>query len=159
MQPTLSFKFKTVDEYIATFPAGTKSILEDVRRTIKEAAPGAEELISYNMPALKLHGMLVYYATYKKHIGFYPTGSGIEAFKKELSVYKGAKGSVQFPLDKPLPLDLISDIVKFRVENNLEKGKKKKQGLRVTNFDCFLFLFLLYALQRPLNLGLYRNHF
>ncbi len=121
-----SIKFKTVDEYLSSLPANTKNILKELRKTIKQAAPQAEELISYNMPAFKLNGMLVYYAAYKEHIGFYPTPSGIEAFKKELSVYKGAKGTVQFPLDKPMPLDLIIKIVKFRVKKNLEKAEKKK---------------------------------
>jgi uncharacterized protein YdhG (YjbR/CyaY superfamily) len=121
----LSTKFKTVDEYLSAFPANTKSILKELRKTIKQAAPQAEELISYNMPAYKSAGILVYYAAYKEHIGFYPTPSGIETFKKELSDYKGAKGSIQFPLDEPLPFDLISKIVKFRVRENLEKGKKK----------------------------------
>src|SRR4051812_44541721 len=107
-------KFKTVDEYIATFPAGTKSMLKEMRKTIKEAAPDAEEKISYNMPAFKLHGMLVYYAGYKAHIGFYPVSSAIAAFKKELSGYEQSKGTIRFPLDGPLPLRLISKIVKFR---------------------------------------------
>lgn len=126
----LSTKFKTVDEYFSTFPAGTKRLLKELQKTIKQAAPQAEELISYNMPAYKLNGMLVYYAAYKNHIGFYPTPSGIEAFKKELAGYEGAKGSVQFPTDKPMPFDLITKIVKFRVKENLEaekaKVKKKK---------------------------------
>jgi uncharacterized protein YdhG (YjbR/CyaY superfamily) len=123
-------KFNTVDEYIDAFPDKTKALLEKLRKAIKRAAPQAEEVISYNMPAFKLHGALVYYAGYKYHIGFYPTTSGITAFKKELSVYKGAKGSVQFSLDEPLPLDLVSRIVRFRVKENLEKAslklKKKK---------------------------------
>ena len=118
-------KFQTVDEYLASFPEPTKRILKEIRKTIKKAAPAAEELISYNMPAFKLHGVLVYYAGYQNHIGFYPTPSGIEAFKKELSGYVSAKGSVQFPIDKPMPLDLISEIVKFRVEENLENAKTK----------------------------------
>ena len=123
MEPGI--KFKTVDEYIATFPAKTKSILKELRKTIKQSAPQAEEVISYNMPAMKLHGALVYYAAYKNHIGFYPVSSGIRAFQKELAVYKGAKGSVQFPIDGPMPLTLISKIVKFRVSENLEKEKLK----------------------------------
>lgn len=98
-------------------------MLEELRQAIKLAAPAAEEVISYQMPAFKYHGVLVYFAAYKHHIGVYPTSSGIAAFKKELSVYKGAKGSVQFPLDKPLPLALIKKIVKFRVKENLEKRK------------------------------------
>lgn len=123
-------RFSSVDEYIKVFPGKTKTLLEKLRKTIKRAAPQAEEVISYNMPAFKLHGALVYYAGYKNHIGFYPTTSGIAAFRKELSVYKGAKGSVQFPLDHPLPVDLVTRIVKFRVKENLEKAsaklKKKK---------------------------------
>src|SRR6478672_8801305 len=98
-------KFQTVDEYLASFPESTKRILKEIRKTIKKAAPSAEETISYNMPAFKLQGMLVYYAGYQNHIGFYPTPSGIEAFKTELSGYESAKGSVQFPIDKPMPLD------------------------------------------------------
>jgi uncharacterized protein YdhG (YjbR/CyaY superfamily) len=125
-------KFSTVDEYIDSFPGKTKLLLEKMRKTIRKAAPQAEELISYNMPGFKLHGPLVYFAGYKNHIGFYAIPSGIAAFKKELSVYKGAKGSVQFPLDEPLPLELVARIVKFRVKENLEKAsqkpKKKKSG-------------------------------
>ena len=122
---------RDIDEYIAGFPKDIREILEKIRATIRKAAPEAEEAISYGMPAFKLNGYLVYFAAYKKHIGFYPVPTGIEAFKKELSAYKGAKGSVQFPLDKPMPLDLISKIVKFRVKENLEKAKtkvKKKQS-------------------------------
>jgi len=119
-------KFKTVDEYLSAFPASTKKFLQQVQKTIKQAAPDAEELISYNMPAFKLNGMLVFYAGYDNHIGFYPTPSGIEAFKKELSGYKQAKGSVQFPLDEPMPLDLITRIVKYRVKENAAKATAKK---------------------------------
>lgn len=119
-------KFTGVDNYIAAFPDDTQKKLKQIRATIKKAAPKAEELISYNMPAFKLNGMLVYYAAYKKHIGFYPTGSGIAAFKKELSIYKGAKGSVQFPLDKPIPLNIITKIVKHRVKENIAREKAKK---------------------------------
>jgi len=121
-----STKFKTVDQYISSFPTNTKSILKEIRKTIKLGAPMAEELISYNMPAFKLHSNLVYYAGYKKHIGFYPGTGAIIKFKDELSIYKSAKGSVQFPLDKPMPLGLIRNIVKFRVKENLERAKKKK---------------------------------
>jgi len=115
--------------YIAAFPKGTQDLLMQLRTTIKKAAPQAEEVLSYQMPAYKFHGILVYFAGHKHHIGFYPTSSGIEAFKQELSVYKGAKGSVQFPLDQPLPLRLISQIVKFRVIENREKAiaKSKKK--------------------------------
>ena len=134
MKPT-STKFETVDEYLSAFPKNIRDILKELRQTIKQAAPQAEEVISYNIPAFKLNGMLVYYAAYKEHIGFYPTPSGIEAFKKELSRYEGAKGSVQFPLDKPIPFDLISKIVKFRVKKNLEKtkSKEKKKNSVVSN--------------------------
>ena len=125
-----STKFKTVDEYISAFPANKKKILRQVRQTIKQAAPQAEELISYNMPAYRYNGMLVYFAGYKNHIGFYPITSAIKAFKKELAAYEGAKGTVRFPLDKPLPLGLISKMVKFRVKENEAKAllKKKKKS-------------------------------
>jgi uncharacterized protein YdhG (YjbR/CyaY superfamily) len=121
-----SKKFKTVDEYISTFPKDTKEMLLQIRQTVKEAAPDAEEVISYNMPAIKQHSVLVYYAGYKAHIGFYPTAMGIEAFTKELSAFKGSKGAVQFALDEPLPLKLISKIVKFRVKADKEKNSEKK---------------------------------
>ena len=121
-------KFKTVDEYIAAFPKPTQDILQELRNKISDSAPEAQELISYNMPAFKLGGILVYYAAYKNHIGFYPTPSAIEAFKKELATYEQAKGSVQFPIDKPLPLSLISKIVKYRVRENLEKTDIKRKG-------------------------------
>jgi len=118
--------FNTIDEYVATFPKETQEILNEVRAAIKESAPEAEEKISYQMPTFFLNGNLVHFAAYKNHIGFYPTPSGIEAFKKELSKYEGAKGSVQFPIDKPMPLKLISRIVKYRVAENLKKTRKKK---------------------------------
>jgi uncharacterized protein YdhG (YjbR/CyaY superfamily) len=121
-----SIKFKTVDEYISTFPAGTKKILQQVRTTIKAAAPQAEDVISYNMPASKLNGILVYYAAYEKHIGFYPTASGIKVFEDQLGDYKFSKGAIQFPIDKPMPVDLITKIVKFRVKETWEKEKAKK---------------------------------
>lgn len=114
-------KFKTVEEYFSVQPEHTRALLEELRKTIKKTAPKAEEVISYNIPAFKQEGLLVYYAAFDKHIGFYPTPSGIKAFKKELSAYKGAKGSVQFPLDEPLPLSLISKIVKYRVKENTGK--------------------------------------
>ena len=125
METNAKTKFKTVDEYFSTFPKNVKNILTELRKTIKQAAPEAEELISYNMPAFKLNGILVYYAAYNKHIGFYPTSSGIETFKNELSVYKWGKGSIQFPLDQPLPTELITNIVKFRVMRNSEKAATK----------------------------------
>ena len=119
----------SIDEYIGTFPQEIQILLEQVRTTIKQAAPEAEEAIKYAMPTFVLNGNLVHFAAFKNHIGFYPVPSGIEAFKKELSVYKGAKGSVQFPLDKPMPLKLISEIVKFRVNENRLKAKTKKRCL------------------------------
>jgi len=114
------------DSYIATFPLPTQKLLQQVRETIKKAAPNAQEVISYNMPAFKYKGMLVWFAGYAHHIGFYPGASGIAEFKHEFSNYKNAKGSVQFPLDKPLPLDLIARIVKFKVSENEEKELLKK---------------------------------
>ena len=116
---------KDIDTYISLHPENVKVILEKLRETIKEAAPEAEEVISYQMPAFKFHGILVYFAACKNHIGFYPTASVINVFKEELSAYKGAKGSVQFPLDKPLPLKLIKKIVQYRVKQNLSKVKQK----------------------------------
>ena len=116
---------KSIDEYIANFPGEIQEMLAALRATIREAAPKAEEAISYQMPTFRLHGNLVHFAAHKNHIGFYPTSSGIEKFKKELSVYEGAKGSVKFPIDKPLPLDLVSKIVSYRVRENLEKAKTK----------------------------------
>ena len=117
----------TIDEYIATFPVDIQAILQKVRETIRKAAPQAEEAISYQMPTFKLNGNLVHFAAFKNHIGFYPVPSGIEKFKKELSVYPQGKGSVQFPLDRPIPYALISKIVKFRVKENLEKAKAKRK--------------------------------
>ncbi len=119
-------EFKDIDSYIATFPTNVQEKLEQVRNAIKSSAPKAEEVISYNMPAFKYHGMLVYFAGYKNHIGFYSLPSGHKAFEKELSKYKQGKGSVQFPLDKPMPLALIKKMVKFRVKENSEKAKLKK---------------------------------
>jgi uncharacterized protein YdhG (YjbR/CyaY superfamily) len=120
-------KPSNIDEYIAIFPGEVQNMLEQIRVTIKKAAPQAIEVISYGMPAFKLNGILVWFAGYSKHIGFYPKASGIEVFKKELSVYKNAKGSVQFPLDKLLPLELITEIVKFRVAENMQNVKPKKK--------------------------------
>lgn len=109
----------TIDEYIKTFPSNVQQMMEQIRFTIKENAPEAEESFSYGMPAYKTNGKpLVYFAGYKNHIGFYATPNGHEEFKKELSIYKQGKGSVQFPITEPMPLDLIADIVKFRVANN-----------------------------------------
>jgi len=120
---------KNIDEYIAGFPHDVQEILEKIRMTIRKAAPDAEETIKYQIPTFTLKGNLVHFAAFKKHIGFYPPTTGNEKFKNELSVYEGAKGSVKFPLDKPIPFDLISKIVKLRVKENLDrveaKGKKK----------------------------------
>lgn len=116
---------KTIDEYIAGFPPDVQVILEKMRETIRKAAPGAEEKISYQIPAFALKGNLVYFAAFKNHIGFYPTSSGTQAFKKELSIYEGSKGTVRFPKDKPLPLTLIRKIVKFRVAENIKKAEAK----------------------------------
>jgi len=117
---------QTIDEYIAGFPPDVQKILEKIRLTIRKAAPDAEEAIKYRMPTFTLKGTnLVHFAGFKNHIGFYPVPTGIEKFKKELSVYEGGKGSVQFPLDKPIPFGLISRIVKFRVKENLAKAKAK----------------------------------
>ena len=119
-------KTPDIDTYIAGFPKETQAILERLRSTIQKAAPRAGETISYGIPTFTLEGNLVHFAAFKNHIGFYPTPSGIEAFKEVLSVYEGAKGSIKFPIDKPLPFQLISKIVKFRVQENLEKAARKK---------------------------------
>lgn len=115
----------TIDEYIATFPKTIQDLLEKLREVIKDAAPSAEEAIRYRMPTFRLKHNLVHFAAFKKHIGFYPTSSGVEAFKEELSPYKTSKGAIQFPLDKPLPFDLVRKIVQFRVKEELDKNKKK----------------------------------
>jgi len=114
---------QTIDEYIAGFPQDVQEILEKLRLTIRAAAPDAAEKISYQMPTFFLKGNLVHFAAFKNHIGFYPAPTGIEEFEAELSAYVGGKGSVRFPIDQPMPLDLISRIVKFRVKENLEKAK------------------------------------
>jgi uncharacterized protein YdhG (YjbR/CyaY superfamily) len=114
-------QFKNMDEYIETFPEDVQIILEKMRQTIKKAAPEAEEGISYQMHTFKLNGKnLVHFAAFKNHIGFYPIPSGIEAFKEELSLYKQGKGSVQFPMDKPIPYDLVKKIVDYRAKENLD---------------------------------------
>ena len=117
--------FRSIDEYIATFPEDIQALLEAVRATIKASAPDAEERISYQMPTFVLNGNLVHFAALKNHIGFYPTSSGIEAFKDELSMYEGTKGAVKFPINQPLPMELISKIVQFRVTENLKKAAAK----------------------------------
>ncbi len=123
----ISIKAINIDEYIAAFPKDVQKTLQQLRITIQKAAPKAEEVISYQMPAFKQKGVLVYFAAYKNHIGFYPTSSGIRVFKDEISGYKNSKGAVQFPIDKPLPIQLISKMVKFRVKENLEKEQAKKK--------------------------------
>ena len=125
--PTDKAAPQTIAAYIAGFPPKTQAILKKVRQTIRQAAPGAEEAIKYRMPTFTLHGNLVHFAAFKTHIGFYPTPTGIEQFKRELSAYESAKGSVQFPLDQPIPYDLISRIVKFRVKENLERAEAKRK--------------------------------
>jgi uncharacterized protein YdhG (YjbR/CyaY superfamily) len=117
--------YSTIDEYIATFPKDVQKILQQLRQTIKAAAPEAEEKISYQIPTFALQGNLVHFAAYKTHIGFYPAPSGIKTFAQELSQYETAKGSVRFPIQDPLPLALISNIVKFRVVENLKLAAKK----------------------------------
>jgi len=115
-------QFKTIDEYIKTFPQDVQAVLQKMRQTIRKAAPQAEEAISYQMPTFKLNGRnLVHFAGYKRHVGFYPVPSGIDAFEKELSPYKQGKGSVQFPLDRPVPYDLVRKIVLFRMKENLAR--------------------------------------
>jgi uncharacterized protein YdhG (YjbR/CyaY superfamily) len=120
-------QFKTMDEYIDTFPEDVRRILNELRQTIKEVAPEAKETINYQIPTFTLNGNLVHFAAFENHIGFYPTPRGMEAFKKELSGYKGAKGSVQFPLNEPLPLPLIRRIVEYRVKENMERKQTKKR--------------------------------
>ena len=118
---------QNIDEYIAGFPMDVQEILEKIRRTIREAAPDAEETIKYQMPTFTLKGNLVHFAAFNEHIGFYPTPTGTKTFQKELAVYRGGKGSVRFPLDKPIPFALISQIVKFRVKENLERAAAKEK--------------------------------
>ena len=117
--------FNSIDEYIATFPEPIQKILQEVRATIKAAAPDATEKISYQMPTFDLKGNLVHFGAYKNHIGFYPTPSGTEAFKAELAQYEAGKGSIRFPLDEPMPLDLITRVVHLRVAENLQKAEQK----------------------------------
>lgn len=120
----------SIDEYIAAFPNDVQAVLEQIRATIQKTAPDAEETIKYGMPTFTLKGNLVYFAAYKKHIGFYPAPTGNEEFKEALANYKTGKGSVQFPLDKPMPLELIVKMVEWRVKQNTEKAGKKKSGAR-----------------------------
>lgn len=116
----------SIDEYITQCPPEVQPVLQKIRQVVKEAAPDAVERISYQMPAFYENGDLVYFGAHAHHIGFYPTGSGIEAFKDELTAYKWSKGAVQFPLDQPVPYDLIRRMVKFRVAENLKKNSPKK---------------------------------
>ncbi|MEA2572997.1 MAG: hypothetical protein QOH93_295 [Chloroflexia bacterium] len=123
--------FRSVDEYVATFPEDIQALLQAVRATVKAAAPGAEERMSYQMPTFKLDGILVYFAAWKSHIGLYPAaGRVFEAFSDELSRYQTAKGSIRFPMNEPLPLELISRIVQFRVAENREKAAAKGRTKR-----------------------------
>ena len=119
--------YESIDDYISKFPPEIQEILSTIRKVIKEAAPEAKEKISYQMPTFELHGNLVHYAAFKNHIGFYPTPNGIDAYKEELSGYKGAKGSIQFPINQPMPYELISKIVKYRVAENIQKAENKRK--------------------------------
>jgi uncharacterized protein YdhG (YjbR/CyaY superfamily) len=121
----MSKRYISVDEYLADQPEETRVLLEELRTIIKKAAPQTTERISYNMPAYDLNGILVYFAGYKGHIGFYPTASGIREFQQKIAKFENSKGAIRFPLDKPLPKTLITQIVKFRQKENLEKAKRK----------------------------------
>lgn len=117
----------TIDEYIAAFPEDVQAILHELRRTIREAAPDATEAISYQMPTFRLNGNLVHFAAYRRHIGFYPAPSGVEAFQAELAPYKVSKGAIQFPLDQPIPYDLVSRITAYRAQENREKARQREK--------------------------------
>jgi uncharacterized protein YdhG (YjbR/CyaY superfamily) len=116
---------ESIDEYIAEYPSALQELLQKMRTTISKAAPAAEETIKYGIPTFTLNGNLVHFGAYKNHIGFYPAPSGMEAFKKELAAYESGKGSIQFPLSQPIPYKLVEEIVRYRVEINLEKTAKK----------------------------------
>lgn len=118
-------KLTTIDDYISGYPSEIQAILQEVRATIQKAAPGATEKISYQLPTFYLSGNLVHFGAFKKHIGFYPTSSGIANFTEELAPYQTSRGAVQFPLVQPIPLNLITKIVEFRVRENLERAKEK----------------------------------
>lgn len=121
-------KPRSIDEYIAAFPTETQIVLEQIRAAIKNVAPDAEETISYGIPTFKLNNTyVVYFAGFKNHIGFYPAPVAVEAFQKEFESYKTGKGSIQFPLDQPMPFDLITRIVQFRIRENLEQAKTKQK--------------------------------
>ena len=117
--------FTDINEYISEFPDEIKAVLEQIRETIQQAAPGAKEAIRYGMPTFVLNGNLVHFAAYKNHIGFYPAPSGIDEFIEELAVYRTGKGTIQFPINQPIPFNLIKKVVEFRVKENLEKQKRK----------------------------------
>ena len=118
---------ETIDAYIAGFPPDIQDILQRIRARIKAIVPDAEEAIKYQLPTFILKGNLVHFGAFKKHIGFYPSPTGIEKFKAELSVYEGAKGSIRFPLDQPIPYDLITEVVRFRMAENLERAEAKRK--------------------------------
>ena len=120
--------FSNIEEYIALQPVERRATLEKLRQVIRKAAPGAEEVISYQMPAFRFHGMLVFFAGAKNHYGLYPTRSGVDNFRDKLKAYKILPGTIQFPYDKPVPVKLVTEIVKFRVKENLEKELRKKAG-------------------------------
>jgi uncharacterized protein YdhG (YjbR/CyaY superfamily) len=117
-------QYKSIDEYISGFPENIQNILQNLRRVIHQAAPDAQETISYGMPAFRLDGILVYFAAFKDHIGFFPTSSGVSAFARELAPYDTSKGTIRFALDQPIPDELVAKIVKFRVQENLNRKKK-----------------------------------
>ena len=131
--PTQKANSKDMDKYITGFPKDVQAILKKIRKTIRKAAPNAEETINYGIPTFTLEGNLVHFAGFKNHVGFYPAPSGIEKFKRELSAYEGAKGSVKFPLDQPIPYNLIGEIVAFRVKENLERAEAKRKKKKSTS--------------------------
>ncbi|MFU1795351.1 iron chaperone [Paenibacillus azoreducens] len=118
--------YGSIDEYISTFAPEVQDILQSIRQVIKESAPDAKEKISYQMPTFELHGNLVHFAAFKHHIGFYPAPDGVEAFKEEIKPYHTSKGTIQFPIDQPIPYELIRKIVLFRAARNTEKANSKK---------------------------------
>ena len=122
---TAKQSFKNVDEYIATFPEDVQVVLQQLRQTIHDAVPDAVEAISYQMPTFKLNGNLIHFAAFKDHYGLYPTPSGIDAFQQELAPYSVAKGSIRFPKNQPIPFDLVTRIVQYRVQEMRQKGKGK----------------------------------
>ena len=131
-------KVNSINEYIALFPKDVQKLLEQMRQTIKKAAPKAEEVISYSMPAFKQHRVLVYFAGYKNHIGFYPTSSGIKNFQKEIAGYKNSKGAVQFPIDKPLPLTLITKNRKIQDQRRFRKSKSLRKLRQIKSPFIFI---------------------